>query len=191
MLSLRPPDAPPALVTHGSPRSHWEGIFPDTSDTPEAQTGMLAGVDERVIIAAHTHLALDRTLAGRRVLNPGSVGIPLDGRPGASYLLLDARDGAWHATFRRVPVELAPLFAAFERSGFIEETGVTGRLVVAEFRTARLWVDPFMRWRASTWPGASLSEELLARFTPAERWAWTPAAYQLNRNDGRPEETAH
>jgi predicted phosphodiesterase len=177
-ISLRPPDAPPALVTHGSPRSRWEGLFPDT---PAAQVAtILEGVEEQTIVAAHTHLAMDRVVAGRRILNPGSVGIPLDGRHGASYLLLEARAGAWRATLRRVPVDLAPLFAAFERQHFIEECGVTGQLVVAEFRTARLWVDPFMRWRAATCPAAPLTPALLARFSDAERWAWTPDAYRLN-----------
>jgi hypothetical protein len=86
---------------------------------------------------------------------------------------------------RRVPVDLTPLYAAFERQRFIEECGVTGQLVVAEFRTARLWVDPFMRWRAATCPAAPLTPALLARFSDAERWAWTPDAYRLNL-DGQP-----
>ena len=177
-LSLRSPDAPPALVTHGSPRSPWEGILPTSTDAQVAD--MLEGVEERVIITAHTHLALDRLVAGRRVLSPGSAGVPLDGRFGANYLLLEARDGAWQATFRCVPVDLTPLCAAFERASLIEVCSevcsVTGQLVVAEFRTARLWVDPFMRWCAASCPGAPLTPALLTRFTAAERWAHTPEA---------------
>ena len=39
------------------------------------------------------------------LLNPGSVGQPRDGDPRAAWLLLDL--GAGHASFRRVPYDIA------------------------------------------------------------------------------------
>ena len=64
-LSLRFPDAPPIRVVHGSPRVNNEPIF---ADDPEAHLApMLAGVAESVLIAAHTHLPLDRQVNGCHV----------------------------------------------------------------------------------------------------------------------------
>ncbi|MBI3734845.1 MAG: metallophosphoesterase family protein [Chloroflexi bacterium] len=115
-LSLRFPDAPPVRVAHGSPRSPWEPIFP-IAPVADVEV-MLAGVEETTVIAAHTHLAMDLVAGRWRVLNPGTVGVPIDGTFGARYLLLEARDGEWHATFRQVPYNDAPVFAEFARMGF-------------------------------------------------------------------------
>lgn len=49
---------------------------------------LLEGVDEKVLVSAHTHLQFDRTIAGIRSVNPGSVGMPYEGRPGSAYWAL-------------------------------------------------------------------------------------------------------
>lgn len=178
-LSLRFPDAPPIRVVHGSPRSAWEGIY---ASYPDAQsTAMLAGIEEEVVIAAHTHLATDYIVGNWRVLNPGSVGVPLDGSFGASFMLLEAVNGDWRPTFRRVAVNVASLFDAFAQQGFIDECGVVGHLVVKEFETARLQIHPFIHWRAAVCPYSPFAMDLLNEFTDDVRWAYTPPSYYVNR----------
>jgi putative phosphoesterase len=71
---------------HGSPRSDEELI---TSATPEARMRALSdGVEEQILVSAHTHLQFDRHVAGIRSVNPGSVGMPYEGKPGAYWALL-------------------------------------------------------------------------------------------------------
>lgn len=72
---------------HGSPRSDEELI---TFETPEPRMrALMEGVDERVLVSAHTHLQFDREIAGVRSVNAGSVGMPyVDGPPGAYWALL-------------------------------------------------------------------------------------------------------
>ncbi|HYP20117.1 MAG TPA: metallophosphoesterase [Chloroflexia bacterium] len=175
-LTLQFPDAPPVRVVHGSTRSHWEGIYPHSSygDVKDALQ-----VEEPVLVAAHTHLHMDRVLGDRHVMNPGSVGVPLDGIFGASYLVMAGTLGGWQATFRRVPFEYEPLFREFERLRFVEECGVVGELVVAEFRTARPQVHPFMVWRKRHHPDVPLSAQLLAEFYKVDQDEYNPPAYRL------------
>jgi diadenosine tetraphosphatase ApaH/serine/threonine PP2A family protein phosphatase len=45
----------------------------------------MAGVDERVLVTGHTHCQYDRVVAGVRAINPGSVGMPYEGRAGAAF----------------------------------------------------------------------------------------------------------
>ena len=72
--------------THGSPRSDEECV---TERTPEDRVReFAAGVPERVIVHGHTHVQYERTVAGLRVLNPGSVGIPYADEPGAYWAVL-------------------------------------------------------------------------------------------------------
>ena len=161
-ISLRPPDAPPLRVVHGSPRSPWEPIFPEATDAELAV--LLDGVAETTIIAAHTHIPLDRRVGPWHLLNPGSVGVPILGEQVASYLLLDGDADGWRATFRRVPFDPTPIYAEFARQGFVAECGIIGELVVEEFRTSDLQIVPFHRWRAATCPDAPFDAALLAAF---------------------------
>lgn len=74
------------LFCHGSPRSDEEII---TRASPDARVReMLAGVAQDVIVCGHTHMQFDRVVAGKRVVNAGSVGMPYEGRPGAYWALL-------------------------------------------------------------------------------------------------------
>ena len=71
---------------HGSPRGDTELV---TFATPEQRMrALLEGVDERVLVTAHTHVQFDRVVAGARSVNAGSVGMAYEGRPGAYWALL-------------------------------------------------------------------------------------------------------
>jgi putative phosphoesterase len=73
------------LFRHGSPRSEDEIV---TAATPDAVIEeMLAGVTEQVVVVGHTHMQFDRRVAGVRLVNAGSVGMPY-GEPGAYWALL-------------------------------------------------------------------------------------------------------
>ena len=176
-VTLRFPDAAPVRVVHGAPGNPWQGIYPDLADEDVAP--MLVGIEEMVMIAGHTHLPMDRTVAGHRVLNPGSVGVPLLGRHEATWLLLESRDWEWHAELRTVPFAVQPVLDAFNRQGFVERCGAVGRLVYREFAEARVLLDPFVRWRNTHHPGETLSEDLLARFTDADLLDFTDDRYRV------------
>jgi putative phosphoesterase len=76
----------PVFFCHGSPRSDEELVTPETP--AERIRAMTAGIDEGVLVTAHTHLQFDRDVAGIRSINAGSVGMPYEGRPGAYWALL-------------------------------------------------------------------------------------------------------
>ncbi len=174
-LSVRPPDAPPLLVIHGSPRDNAEGIVPAIEEA--ALAPLLAGVTEGTIVAAHTHLPMDRQIGRWHLLNPGSVGVPLQGELVASYLLLEGTAGGWRGTFRRVPFSNEALFAEFARQRFVARCGIIGELVLAEFQTARLQVYPFLRWRQAICPDAPFDRDTLARFRAIDPIPYLPPAY--------------
>ena len=174
-LSIRPPDAPPLRIVHGSARDNNAGIVPDVTEAELAT--LLEGVTEETVVAAHTHLPLDRRVGRWHILNPGSVGVPLQGELVGSYLLLDGDRRGWRGTFRRVPLDNAAVFATFAASGFVEECGVIGSLVVDEFRTARLQVLPFLDWRRAICPSAPFDAATLARFRATDPLPYTAPAY--------------
>jgi hypothetical protein len=166
-------------VVHGSPRSHFEPIYPQSSNAEIVE--MLDGIAESTMICGHTHLPIDRQVNGWHILNPGTVGVPLDGTFDASYMILDGDERGWRATFRRVPYDRTSLFQEFERLRFVEHTGVIGHLVIEEFRSARLEVHPFIYWHQAICPDEPQTFELLQHYAGVDRMAYIPTAYQFHQ----------
>ena len=80
------------LYCHATPRSDTEVVTPASPE--ERWEEVLRGVDEPTVACGHTHLQYDELHAGRRVVNPGSVGNPT------------VRATAWWAVFDGGDVEL-------------------------------------------------------------------------------------
>jgi predicted phosphodiesterase len=178
-ISLRFPDAPLVRMFHGTPDNPWVSVSPILPD--EQVEALLGDVNETTIIVGHSHLAMSRQVGRWHVVNPGSVGVPLDGVPfTASYVILDGDGRGWRPTFRRMPYEPDSLFHAFEKQQFIERYAPIAHLVVDEFRTARLQVHPYNLWRKACYPGHEESVALLAEFQQIDKWAYTPREYHLN-----------
>jgi putative phosphoesterase len=76
----------PVLFCHATPRSDEEIVTRLTPDEEVAAT--LEGVSELVVVCGHVHVQYDRRVGGHRVVNPGSVGLPYEGRAGAFWALL-------------------------------------------------------------------------------------------------------
>jgi diadenosine tetraphosphatase ApaH/serine/threonine PP2A family protein phosphatase len=70
---------------HASPVSDMRSFLPEPGDDDEE---MLAGAAEQRVVFGHTHLQFRRSgPGGVELLNPGSVGLPLDGDPRSAYAL--------------------------------------------------------------------------------------------------------
>jgi putative phosphoesterase len=73
------------LYCHATPRNDTD-VF--TERTPEERLApIFADVDADVVVCGHTHMQFVRTIAGKRVVNSGSVGMPYEDRPGAYWTL--------------------------------------------------------------------------------------------------------
>jgi len=70
---------------HASPMSDMRSFLPEPGDDDEE---MLAGASEPRVVFGHTHLQFRRSgPGGVELLNPGSVGLPLDGDARSAYAL--------------------------------------------------------------------------------------------------------
>jgi predicted phosphodiesterase len=101
------------VFCHATPRDNEQIITALTPD--DAVREALAGVDADVVVSGHTHVRLDRSVAGApRLLNPGSVGLPYQGTAGAAFwALLDGR-----VEPRRTDYDGEAALALLGRSGF-------------------------------------------------------------------------
>jgi diadenosine tetraphosphatase ApaH/serine/threonine PP2A family protein phosphatase len=73
------------LYCHASPLSDMDSFYPEPRDTDAER---LMGVEAERVVFGHTHLQFERDgPGGIGLVNPGSVGMPLDGDHRAAYAL--------------------------------------------------------------------------------------------------------
>jgi putative phosphoesterase len=73
------------LYVHASPRNDVD-VF--TERTPDERIAFLfEDIDADVIVCGHIHTQYERVVAGKRIVNSGSVGMPYEDEPGAYWRL--------------------------------------------------------------------------------------------------------
>ncbi len=111
------------LCVHGSPRSYEEMILSTTP--PDELDVMLEGLQPAILATGHSHLQMVRRHQGIVIVNPGSVGEPLQEMPFAEptilpwseYAVLEVEDGSFSIDLRRVPVDVGAVVDQFGRCG--------------------------------------------------------------------------
>jgi diadenosine tetraphosphatase ApaH/serine/threonine PP2A family protein phosphatase len=76
-------------IVHATPQSCWRAAPAGASDE---ELGRIYGpLGEPLVVFGHTHTPVIRVISAlpKLLINAGSVGLPYDGDPRASYLLLD------------------------------------------------------------------------------------------------------
>ena len=87
------------FLVHGTPRDPLDEYL---RANEAAWTDRLSEVDPGYVCVGHTHEPMHLQLERHEVINPGSVGQPRDGQPGAAYAVLE--DGRVH--LRRQPYDI-------------------------------------------------------------------------------------
>ena len=191
-LSLWFPGTRPLRVAHGVPGHNRRGFVARQSD--EEIIAILENrVEGEVLISAHTHIQLDRQVQSSkpqtkfetnphayqevltsqtrrwRVINPGSVGLPLNNDVRAQFVLLDSAPpdiefGGWRVTHVRVPYDRRPALASYATSGMLAAGGVISTLFYWELVTAEREIPHFFRWARKRYadPKASMREAFTA-----------------------------
>lgn len=169
------PGTQPVRVAHGVPGRNRTGFY---GQQPAATIAAeLTDVLERTLISAHTHVQVDRQIClgidnvvdlhadphtdpywhmkdgdhHWHVVNPGSVGLPLNGDPRAQFAMMEAVDdrvepGGWQVTHHRVAYDRRPALEAYASTGMAEQGGVITELFYWELVTAETEIISFYRW---------------------------------------------
>lgn len=89
---------------HATKESLFDIVLPDAS-VEQLQTKILSE-KAAITVYAHIHLPYVRYVNGKCMINTGSVGLPFDGFPLASYAVVEAENNRYRATIERVPYDL-------------------------------------------------------------------------------------
>jgi len=178
-LTFYLPGTQPLYITHGLPGRNKVGLYRSQSD--EKMAAELVDVRQPTFVTAHTHVQIDRRITWRseqngelgahphgdmhpdvhdvaaaerhwHVINPGSVGLPLNRRPTAQFAMLEtaseaaARDDGWCVHHFDIAYDRRPALDAFAASGMLAAGGVISTLFYWELVTAEPEIIYFYRW---------------------------------------------
>ena len=105
----------------------------------------IAALDKGVYVFGHNHIQAWGDFDGRTLVNPGSVGMPLDcGTFGACYSLLTIADGHISVEERRIPYDAEALIAQVKSTGQYVSARVWSEIIFSEWRTVREKVYQFL-----------------------------------------------
>jgi len=151
------PKTQPIQFSHGVPGNNRTGFQVEQAEEKVAEK--IEHVAHPTLISAHTHVQIDRHIGladgeERRnchLINPGSVGLPLNENPDAQFAILesvpdDVTLGGWHCTHYSIPYDRRPVLEEYATSGMLEAGGVIGQLFYWEMVTQSYEIIFFYRW---------------------------------------------
>lgn len=111
------PDGTRVLLVHAAPgRDDGAGLHVGLSDQELLHDTGLAATGADLVFVGHTHLPLDRTVAGIRVVNLGSVSLPATDERRAMWTLLAADESGFSIQRRFADYDVTAVGAALDRA---------------------------------------------------------------------------
>lgn len=87
-IHMKANELPSIYAFHATPQSLFEVIPPNAEDSL-LEEKLMSTADASIYIYAHIHKPYIRYIGGKVIINIGSVGLPFDGLPKASYALVE------------------------------------------------------------------------------------------------------
>jgi putative phosphoesterase len=175
-------------VVHGSTRSLEEHIFPVGDPNLLAlfdQAGLLNNQKinadqvmglfaESLLICGHSHIPWQYEENGRLVLNPGSVGAPVDGDIRAHYMILQKKVSGWQSSLRLIDYDLNWQRRLYRESGFLYEGGAMAWIFLQSTETGSNVLGDFIQCVRRTALSAGWLDD---QFYPDHIWGLAVESY--------------
>ena len=127
---MKLPGLPAVTICHGSPREVGECLVPPGTTTYEA----MEAAATPLILCGHRHRQAFVEHAGRRAVNPGSVGVSLQSGGKAEYMLLDGSDGRWTETMVQLDYDVERVVGEIKAENLFEIAPCWMRVTVGVLR---------------------------------------------------------
>jgi putative phosphoesterase len=116
---------------HATPDSLFDIILPNADD--EIIESKLMTTDATLYIYAHIHRPYIRYINGKVIMNIGSVGLPFDGLPKASYGLVEIEHGNFQTSIQRVSYDLEKVIRLYEEVDYPNQDKMKDVIRTARF----------------------------------------------------------
>lgn len=107
------PGLPPFHCCHGSPVSSRELLYNDSDNARKA----LVDIESDYLICAHTHVQGTYEYLGKKLMNPGSVGIPWYYNGNAQFAILHGTERGWEEEYLQLEYDKESILTDYDASG--------------------------------------------------------------------------
>jgi putative phosphoesterase len=102
---------------HATPDSLFDVVLPHTEDDV-IKTKFMSSSESDIYVYAHIHKPYIRYINGKIVINIGSVGLPFDGVPKASYAIVEIEEENVRTSIERVNVEIEKVVERYKEINY-------------------------------------------------------------------------
>ena len=100
-MTMRYPGLPAFVICHGSPWKANESLREDYDYIDE----LTKRLETELTLCAHFHIQSQYIRHGKRIVNPGAVGVPLRSGGQTQFMMLTGSDGKWETEFISLPYD--------------------------------------------------------------------------------------
>ncbi|WP_209124654.1 metallophosphoesterase [Alkalihalobacillus sp. BA299] len=113
-LEITLPNGTNIYAFHATPTSLFDVVLPET-DTTILSKKMMTSNEANLYIYAHIHLPYVRYFNGKCIANLGSVGLPFDGQPLSSYIIIEEKNDQFVVSIQRVIYDTEKVIKQYEK----------------------------------------------------------------------------
>lgn len=126
---------------HGSLTASNELLLPDNKNTEK----VMARLDVDLLISGHTHTQEVKMYDSKKLIHPGSVGIPwyYDGK--SQYMILYGNEKGWEEEFFQIPYDVNLVKEEFESSGIMKMAHYWSKLNIHALETGNDYTTPCLQ----------------------------------------------
>ena len=132
---------PPFRFCHGSFTSSSELLIPENKKMEQ----YMDALDVELLISGHTHIQESRTYQGKKIIHPGSVGLPWYHGGKTQYMMLHGTGQGWKEEFFQLSYDVEAAVREFETSGIYEKAHYWAELAVHTLKTGDDYSTPCLQ----------------------------------------------
>lgn len=124
-------------MAHGDLYGNKNKLYPDNLNMER----LLKELEVPIHLCGHTHSSFIYKKKNKVVINPGSVGVPVNGVPKAEIGILESDGQRWKPELLKIEYNVEQMVKEFYSSGLAECAGVWARCVMGVLRTGRHYCE--------------------------------------------------
>lgn len=126
---------------HGSLTRSNELLVPDNPDLER----IMSELDVDLLISGHTHIQETMKFGDKKLIHPGSVGIPWYHNGKTQYMILHGTEKGWEEEFFQLDYDLETVKEEFKTSGIMEKAFYWSKLNLHTLTTGNDYTTPCLK----------------------------------------------
>ncbi|MDO5718427.1 MAG: metallophosphoesterase family protein [Tissierellia bacterium] len=147
------------IFCHASPKSNTELMHVGNKNVDDWLKRA-----RKNIICGHTHVKADYKIYGKRMINPGSVGISFDNAKKGSFGIIKIRDDYFEFEFIEYDYDYLKLYAEFKNSGLFDISGYWAKAVYENIMTGKPMTSYMLKDAFSQARQAGIEGDIIPEF---------------------------